>query len=106
MKILAFEHENTGASREQFQSYAQEEARLAWKLYLAGVVRELYFRADQNTAVLVLECASTDEAETMLAKLPFVREGLIRFELIPLQAYSGFARLFGDEQIGYGANYE
>jgi muconolactone delta-isomerase len=106
MKIMAFEHELPGASREQFRRYAREEARQAWELHQVGVVRELYFRADQNTAVLVLECTSTDEAETMLAKLPFVREGLIRFELIPLQAYSGFARLFGDEQIGYGANYE
>jgi muconolactone delta-isomerase len=96
MKILAFEHENPDASAEQFQSYAQEEARRAWELYQAGIIRELYFRADQNTAVLALECTSTDEAEMMLAKLPFVREGLITFELIPLQAYSGFERLFID----------
>jgi hypothetical protein len=29
-----------------------------------------------------------------LRGLPFVREGLINFELIPLKAYPGFARLF------------
>jgi hypothetical protein len=94
MKILAFEHENPGASTEQFQSYAQEEARQAWDLYHAGAIRELYFRADQHTAVLVLECASTDEAKTLLGKLPFVREGLVTFELIPLKPYTGFERLF------------
>jgi muconolactone delta-isomerase len=97
MKILAFEHELPSATREQFQRFAKEEARQAWELYQVGAIRELYFRADQHTAVLVLESASIDEAEATLANLPFVRENLIRFELIPLSAYSGFARLFNDE---------
>jgi hypothetical protein len=97
MKILAFEHENPGASTEQFQSYAQEEARQVWELYQAGIIREPYFRADRRTAVLVIECTSTEEAEAILANLPFVREALINFEIIPLTAYSGFARLFNKD---------
>jgi muconolactone delta-isomerase len=97
MKILAFEHELPGTSREQFQRYEKEEARKAWELYQAGVIRELYFRTDQHTAVLVLESASTDEAATNLSNLPLVRESSINFELIPLKAYSGFARLFNEE---------
>jgi len=54
----------------------------------------LYFRAGQSTAVLILECASTDEANALLAELPFVSHGLIEFVLIPLVAYPGFERLF------------
>jgi hypothetical protein len=50
-------------------------------------------------AVLVLECASTDEASKILAQLPFVREGLIAFDLIPLKAYPGFARLFNEKGV-------
>ena len=94
MKILALEHELPGAVSEAFQRHAQAEARRAWELHQAGLIRELYFRADQSTAVLVLECASTDEAASILAELPYVREGLIAFDLIPLKAYPGFARLF------------
>jgi len=41
-----------------------------------------------------LECDSSDEAASILATLPYVREGLIAFDLIPLKAYPGFARLF------------
>jgi hypothetical protein len=37
------------------------------------------------------------EAEAILANLPFLRGGLISIELIPLAAYSGFARLFDEE---------
>jgi hypothetical protein len=44
--------------------------------------------------VLVLECKDVDEAGRFLAELPLVAAGLIEFELIPLRAYPGFARLF------------
>jgi hypothetical protein len=98
MKILALERELSGATAEAFQCHAQDEARKAWELHQAGLIRELYFRADQKTAVLVLECASTDEAVVILANLPFVQEGLITFDLIPLKAYSGFARLFKETE--------
>ena len=94
MKILALEHELPDAQADTFQKYAQEEAGKVWELYQAGVVRELYFRADRSDAILMLECATVEEAEKFLSELPFVREGLITFEQIPLKAYSGFERLF------------
>jgi hypothetical protein len=58
------------------------------------VIRELYFRADRSAAVLILECATVDEAKAALATLPLVRNNLIAFEVIPLIAYAGFERLF------------
>jgi muconolactone delta-isomerase len=94
MKILALEHEIPGATAEKFQRYAREEARKAWDLHQAGVIRELYFRADRNEAIVVLECASVAEAQEELSRLPFVRNKLITFEIIPLKAYPGFERLF------------
>ncbi len=94
MKILALERELPKATSEAFQRFAQDEARKAWELHQAGLIREFYFRTDQSTAVLVLECVSINEAAVILAELPYVREGLIAFDLIPLKAYPGFARLF------------
>ena len=58
------------------------------------MIRETYFRQDRSTAVLILECADATEAEAVLQTLPMVRAGLITFEIIPLVAYPGFARLF------------
>lgn len=98
MKILALEHENSSATAESFQRLGKAEARAVWHYYQNGIIRELYFRADQHTAVLVLECASTEEAENALACLPLVKEGLISFEIIPLTVYNGFSRLFAPEQ--------
>jgi hypothetical protein len=94
MKILALERELSNASAVDFQRLAKYEALAVWELHQAGLIRELYFRADQTTAVLMLECASIEEASTSLAPLPYVREGLISFDLIPLTPYSGFERLF------------
>ncbi|MFT3891050.1 MAG: muconolactone Delta-isomerase family protein [Anaerolineales bacterium] len=97
MKILALEHELPNATAEQFRQYAKAEARQAWNLHQEGILRELYFRADREEAVLVLECASIQEAQERVATLPFVQNKLIAFELIPLKAYPGFERLFAAE---------
>ena len=94
MKILAIEHERPGVTARDFQPYLPAESRRAWELYQAGVFREMYFRADEAVAVLVLECADVAEAHAVLNTLPLVQAGLIAFDVIPLRAYPGFARLF------------
>jgi muconolactone delta-isomerase len=98
MKILAIEHDPPDVTDDQFTAeLLQAEAQRAWELQQAGVIRELYFRADRSEAVLVLECADVDEARSVLGTLPLVREKLIGFELIPLIAYPGFSRLFAKQ---------
>ncbi len=94
MKIIALEREMPGVSSEQFLPHLRAEAAKVWGLYQRGVARELYFRQDQSTAVLVLECADLAEARTALSELPLVQAGLIEFDLLPLRPYPGFARLF------------
>jgi hypothetical protein len=94
MKILALEKEVPGTSGEQCVPYLKAEAAQAWELYQSGFIREMHFRADREEAVLVLECAGVKEAEATLDTLPLVNAGLIAFDLIPLRAYPGFARLF------------
>jgi hypothetical protein len=94
MKILALEHELPGATAEQFHQHAKAEAHKVWEYHQAGTIRELYFRTDKNESVLILECTSIIEAQNLLATLPLVQAGLISFEVIPLKAYPGFARLF------------
>ncbi len=95
MKILAIEHDPPDVCDDQFtEALLRAEARRAWELHQAGIIRELYFRADRDEAVLVLECANAEEARLTLGTLPLVHNGLIGFEVIPLAAYPGFARLF------------
>jgi uncharacterized membrane protein len=93
MKFLALERERPGIPAA-FAPLLKDEARALWSLVQAGIVRESWFHASQHTAVLMLECSSVEDAQAHLAGLPLVAAGLIRFEVIPLAPYDGFARLF------------
>lgn len=97
MKIIALEIEMPGSTADDFRKYSEAEARKAWELQQQGFIREIYFRADETSAVLVLEAENVDQARQILNELPLVNHGLIRFELIPLRAYSGFQRLFKEK---------
>lgn len=96
MKLIAIEHEVPGKTAPDFAPHLRAEAQRVWELSQAGLIRESYFRADREEAVLVLECAGVEEAEEVLGSLPLVQAGLIQFEVIPLKAYPGFARLFAN----------
>ena len=46
MKILALEKETPGLTAADFAPHLDAEAARAWDPYQAGVIREMYFRAD------------------------------------------------------------
>jgi hypothetical protein len=94
MKILALEKETPGISDDQFGPHLKAEARQVWELQQAGILREIYFTADTQCAVLILECADAMEASAVLKTLPLVQHGLIEFEVHPMIPYPGFSRLF------------
>jgi len=98
MKILALERESPGADAGDFAPHLTAEAARVWELQQADVIREVYFRADRPEAVLVLECASLDEAAYVLETLPLVEAGLITFDVIPLKPYPGLSRLFSETE--------
>lgn len=100
MKILALEKEVSRVPAGAYEPHLKTEAAKVWELYQKGVIREMYFRQDWPGAVLVLECATIAEANSLLSALPLVEAGLIQFDLIPLRAYPGFARLFGRQDAG------
>jgi muconolactone delta-isomerase len=89
MKILALERDKPGATDADFVPHLKAEAARAYELYQQGVLRELYFHREEQTAVLILEAESLEAADRILATLPLVKAGLISFELIPLVPYSG-----------------
>jgi muconolactone delta-isomerase len=99
MRILAIERGVAGVTSDRFTpELGAEEARRVWELHQDGTIRELYFRADETSAVLTLECPDAAAAQAVLETLPLVKAGLIRFEVLPLRAYPGFARLFGPSE--------
>jgi hypothetical protein len=100
MKVLALGYDTAPADDPRFAEIRPAEAWHAWELYQAGVIREIYFRADRANGVLVLEVADLDEARAAVDSLPLVVAGLIDFELVPLRPYPGWARLFAQPEPG------
>jgi muconolactone delta-isomerase len=99
LKILAIEKEIADISSDEARARAYEphlkaEAFRVWDLYKSGVFREIYFDQHKHTAVIIMECEDVEEAEDHLKTLPLVKEGLIDFDIIALEPYSGFSRLF------------
>jgi muconolactone delta-isomerase len=94
MKILALEVELHKQKTENFDVILEDEAHAVWYQVQSGKIREIYFHGENHTAVMILEVPGLEEAEDILSQLPLAREGFIRFDIIPLVPYDGYARLF------------
>jgi hypothetical protein len=94
VRILALEHELKTLEPATAARVLRAEAAALWALQQEGFVREAHFRGDRKEAVLILEARDLAEAAMRLATMPLVEEGCIRFELIALVPYDGYARLF------------
>ena len=100
MKVLALGRDTAPADDPRFAEIRPAEARQAWELHQADVIREIYFRADRPNGVLVLEVPHLAAAREVIDSLPLVAAGLIDFDLVPLKPYPGFARLFAEAAPG------
>lgn len=94
MQILALSRRLPGTTPEQLAALAAAEAAAAHALLVDGVVRSIHMCPDRPGSMVVLECASLDDARAALARLPMVREGLIAFDLSRLLPYTGYEALF------------
>ena len=95
MKILAIEKEIKTANWSNENDTLVKEAEKVYELYLSGSLREIYFN-DNHCAVIILECENLDSAEKLLSTLPLVQKGLISFEIMELNPYTGFNRIVKD----------
>lgn len=97
MKILAIAKVDPRTTPEKLRPNLEAEVRCAWKLYQEGAVREMYSRQDRPMGVVfILESSTVDDARKLVDELPFVRDQLIDFDLIPLGPFSHFELLFRD----------
>ena len=93
MQILAIEREVAPIDSHRHRDLLREEAACVWELKKKELVRDIWFTVPGRLAVVMLECASKEEAQRHLAALPLVREGLIAFDVMALRSYDGFDRL-------------
>lgn len=95
MRIIAISKLKSGAPKESLAALQAKEMTAEWALQKAEVLRQAHSRTDQPGAILMLEAQTAAEAQQKLAALPFVKEGLVEFDLYPYQAYEAYEGLFG-----------
>lgn len=96
VKFLAMDH-GVDVDQKKVEMYLKEDVTRVWELYVEGTIREFYQRGDNPFAVLILECASLDEAKGKLSTIPFVQHGLTAFDVIPIEPFVGLNVLFKTE---------
>jgi hypothetical protein len=95
MNVLVLAKRREEVSLQTMQPHFTAEIQAIWDLYAQGICREFYSRADQpGPAVLMLECASVEDAKKALVTLPLVELNLIDLDIIPLAPFTGFTSLF------------
>lgn len=99
MKIIAIDRILPTATEDKIRDTVMLEAFHTWALYSKEVIREMYFRKDRPGVVLVLECASAQEARQLLNTFPLVKAGVIEFDVIPVGHFVPFATLLSKEFI-------
>lgn len=95
MRLLVIPRLRQGAQVEELLRHRTAEIQAVWDLYAQGICREMYGRADQpGAAILMLESASVESARDALATLPLARLDLLDFDVIPLAPFTPLQSLF------------
>jgi muconolactone delta-isomerase len=88
--LIVLRRRSEAFSDEQFAALADAEAAAARGLYAEGFTRQIWSRADEPGAVMLVEAADAEEAERRLQALPFYKAGMLeRTTLTALIPYRG-----------------
>jgi len=80
MKVLAIGH----LTGKDIGPHLEAEGRKVAELRAAGLIREVFLKADRSGPVLLLNDSTAQEAPGQLASLPFVEHALVAFEYVEL----------------------
>ena len=84
MNILAISHNLSDPT-----PHLDDELRRITELRDAGVLDELWLKADRSGAVMVLEAHDADDAQRQLATLPLVARGITTVHITELVSIDG-----------------
>ena len=84
MKVLAISKWLTPPTPEQQQAIMPKEVPATLKLYLDGVIEQMWFKQDAPGVVFLVQADSIQAAKTHLHALPLGQAGLMDFDFIPV----------------------
>jgi len=93
MQFLVSVSLNSDKSKEPPpKDVAEAESEAVRGLYMEGLIRQIWVRADKRGGFMIVEAESAEVVATKFAMLPLVREGILETpEIVALAPYWGFA---------------
>lgn len=98
MKLICSLLAKSTAPPDRFMSYEKAESEQVWKLYTAGLLKEIYLRTDVIGAVIIMQCDSKVEAENAINSLPMVKAGLFDVSYMTLSEWPEMTRMLHEHQ--------
>jgi muconolactone delta-isomerase len=90
MQFLSISQRRKGFAEEEYAGLAQQESERARELYTAGLIRQIWHRADMPGACLLWEAEGEEQVREVWKTFPFAQAGMTEVTLIPLKPYGGF----------------
>jgi hypothetical protein len=84
MKILCISKWTEAAAPKQRAAIMPKEVPATLKLYLDGVIEQMWFKLDGPGPVFLVEAGSVDAAKLHIHGLPMGQAGLMDFDFIPV----------------------
>jgi len=81
MKVLAISQLDP---TKDTSALVAQEGRRVYELYDSGLITDMYWKADNSGAVLILEADDLDHAREQINSLPLVRHAMTAFTYIPI----------------------
>ena len=81
-----------GVTRDQIVARLSQDIKMeTWELVQKGVIAQWYFKVgDQPGLFILVNCDSMEEARELIDTAPMVKEGLIEFDIDPVNQFPRF----------------
>ena len=93
MKVLALEKSSKDVDWSGYDTLLKEEAHAVHECYVQSIIREIYFNEEEKCSHHSGSEETKPKHNIVCLNCPFVRAGVIAFDLTELHPYSGFQRI-------------
>ena len=97
MKVLCISKWAKAPSPEERDAILPKEVPATLKLYLDGVIEQMWFKLDAPGVVFLVNAESVDAAKTHVHGLPMGQAGLMDFDFIPVGSLAPLGMLIAEK---------
>jgi hypothetical protein len=97
MKVLCISKWTKPPTQEERDAILPKEVPATLRLYLDGVIEQMWFKQDAPGVVFLVQADSVDAAKAHLDGLPLGQAGLMDFDFIPVGPLAPLGMLIQDK---------